>query len=158
MLAHRSSRGFTLVEALVAALLVATALVGAVHLVSVGAAQSLSARRATTARVLAQSKLEHLRALAWRYDPDGAPLSSGDLSVSPARALKEDSAGFFDRLDRFGTSVAADALSHYRRRWAITLLGGDPDTLLLRVCVFDASAGPSGHPDACVWTIRTRRP
>lgn len=158
MPAHNASQGFSLVEALVASLIAATALVGAVHLIAAGATQSLAARRATTARALAQSKLEHLRSLAWGYDADGAPLTSSDLSLSPAASLTEDSDGFVERLDRFGATAGPEVVPHYRRRWAILPFAGDPDTLTLGVCVLSTSRGASEQPEACVWTIRTRRP
>lgn len=154
----QATHGFSLVEALVASVIAATALVGAVHLIAAGATQALAARRATTARALAQSKLEHLRSLAWSYDADGARLTSSDLSLSPASSLTEDVDGFFERLDRFGATAAPDVVPHYRRRWAILPLAGDPDTLVLRVCVLSTGRGASDWPEACVWTIRTRRP
>lgn len=160
MLSLTGCRGFTLVEALVAALIASTGLAGLAQLAAVATRQATAARRTATALALAQSQLEYLRAEAWTYDAAGAPVSSSVLSVSPASALTTDAPGFFDELDRFGAVVADGASAHYRRRWAVSAFEpGDPDTLLLRVCVF-ARGHDAGNAraEACVWGIRTRKP
>lgn len=151
-----SSRGVSLVEALVAALLVATAIAGLVQLVALGAGQMRQARQVGTARILVESKLEELRALRWSYAADGTRLSSVQLSPSPDASLAEDRDGFGDRFDRFGAIVEQGDAAEFRRRWSITpVIDGDADTLHLQVCVFPLTAGP---PYACGWTIRTRHP
>lgn len=149
--------GFTLVEVLLAAFIVCIAIAGGVHLVALATMQTTEASRAWTARALAQSRLEELRAAAWTYDPGGAPLSSADLNPSPPGALSADVAGFFDALGRYGEPASADAM-HYRRRWAIEPSAQDADTLTLHVCV--SGVGPRAHarPDVCVWTVKTRQP
>lgn len=153
-----ASRGFSLIEALIASLLVAGAVVGLTHLITAGAAQAFLSRRSSTALTLAQAKLEELRGLTWRFDAAGVRVSSPLLTTSPPRTLLQDHEGHVDRLDRFGAITAVDEAAHYRRRWAIAPLDAtDPDTLVLQVCVF--AAGSSGAAaDACVWTIRTRKP
>jgi|SRR5687767_7804628 hypothetical protein len=157
-----SPSGFSLIEALIASVLVASALVGLAHLIVVGAQQALNSRRAASALTLAQSKLEHLRRVPWTYAPDGSRVSSTDLTESPALSLDEDAAGYVDYLDAFGEGVrpGSDAVPEYVRRWAILpLQPGSRDTLVLRVCVFTLVAGvPERTPAACVSAIRTRKP
>ena len=155
---HRNrSRGFALIEALVAALLVATAIVGLTQLLAVGLAQSARTRQSTMALTLAQAKLEELRSLAWHFDAGGARVSSADLSASPPTTLTHDVDGWVERLDRFGAPGAPEAATHYWRRWAIAPVAADVDTLALHVCVF-TSARPGDAAHACTWAIRTRKP
>ena len=160
MAALQTARGFSLIEALVASALVATAIIALAHLFAVAAAQTHSIRRATTALVMAQSKLEELRALPWTYDAGGSPVSSGELLASPASALTENVVGWFDELDRFGAPAEERQITQYLRRWAVTPLDGlDADTLVVQVCVFTRGAGTGGDlGDACVYGIRTRKP
>jgi hypothetical protein len=153
------SRGFSLLEALIASLLIAVAVVGLAQLVAVGTTQSGRARRAVTAVTLAQAKLEELRAEPWGYTRAGSRISSGALAVSTGADLSEDRPGHADALDRFGAPVSAGDPPHFRRRWAIELFDpADPDTLMLSVCVFDAGGAAAASGDACVWAIRARKP
>jgi len=154
---HRS-RGFSLIEALVASLLVAIAVVGLAHLVTVGVAQAFMTRQSATALTLAQAKLEQLRGLEWRFDVKGARVGSAQLETSPPSALLEDHDGYVEALDRFGTLSPPGETPHFRRRWAIApLTAPDPDTLRLQVCVY-STGRPGAAADICVWTVRTRKP
>ena len=154
MLPATRERGFSLIEALIASLLIAVAIVSLAQLIVLGADQSARVRRITTALTLAQSKLEELRSATWRFDAAGTPESSSALTPSPPSALVQDSVGYVDTLDRFGYHVGPDA-AHHVRRWAVGPLdAADPDTLVLQVCVF----GSGASAEACVWGIRTRRP
>jgi type II secretory pathway pseudopilin PulG len=152
------SRGFALVEALIAALLVATVVVGLTQLVTVSLAQSVKTRQSTAALTLAQAKLEELRSLAWHFDADGARVSSPKLDVSPPATLLQDLNDWVEKLDRFGAPDVPDDVTHYWRRWAVSPLEAvDLDTLALQVCVF-TDGRPGVAADACVWTLRTRKP
>ena len=107
-------------------------------------------RRTMAALVLAQSKLEELRALPWRFAPDGTRVSSGALSPSPGNSLTVDQVGWVDALDRFGASSGVRQPQTYRRRWSIAQWGMDPDTLVLQVCVFESSeAAVAATAGAC---------
>jgi type II secretory pathway pseudopilin PulG len=156
----QTARGFTLLEALIASALVATAVVACVHLVTMAASQTLSVRRTTAAHLLAQSKLEALRAAEWRYDIDGRRVSSDELNRSPPWSLRDDIDGWVDELDRFGAPVDRGQTPFYRRRWAIEQFTDvDPDTLVVRVCVFALGGlGNLAIADACVCGLRTRKP
>jgi prepilin-type N-terminal cleavage/methylation domain-containing protein len=157
-------RGFSLIEVLVASLVVSSALVGFAHLIALGTKQTSSVQASVSALSLAQSKLEDLRALTWAFDGSGTRVSSPDLAVSPADSLFVDFPGHVDATDRFGQPVSTSdiASAAYRRRWAVWQL--DPtneDTLVLQVCVFGTGASSAARrlvPDACVSTIRTRKP
>ena len=152
------SRGFSLIEALMASLLVAIAVVGLAHLLAIGVAQTFTTRQSATALTLAQAKLEQLRSLVWRFDADGSRVSSAHLALSPALTLFQDHDEYLEKLDRFGAPGPPDQAPHYRRRWAITPLDPlDADTLVLQVCVSSIGVG-GGATDACVWTLRTRTP
>jgi type II secretory pathway pseudopilin PulG len=154
-----SGRGFSLVEALIASLLIASAIAGLAQLVAIAARQSLATRQAASALTLAQSKLEQLRRAAWTYDAAGVRLSSAMLLPSPPQSLSEDTGGYVDFADVFGRVIAPSAeVAHFARRWAIAPLeASDGDTLLLQVCVY---GGPpfDTTPTACVAAIRTRQP
>lgn len=150
--------GFSLVEALIASLLIATAVAALAHLVGVSAAQGLSIRHHTTAMIAAQSKLDQLRSSVWTYAADGGPLSdAATLTLSPARSLVEDHTAYVDHLTPTGAPCGAECdATAYVRRWSISLVDqADSDTLALQVCVFRVNALVA---EACVSTIRTRRP
>jgi Tfp pilus assembly protein PilV len=154
-----ASDGFTLLEALIATLLLAGALVTLAHVVATGARQTTSMRRTIAAVVIAQSKLEELRALPWRFNAGGARLSSAALALSPPDSLIVDRAGWVETLDRFGVASDARQPQVYRRRWSIAEWAGDPDTLVLQVCVFESSnTAVASAPGACVSAVRTRKP
>jgi hypothetical protein len=158
-----TARGFTLVEALIASLLVASAIVALAHLVALGAEQSLGSRRATSAWTIAQSKVEQLRLEEFTYDADGSRVTGPGLAMSPAQSLEADTSGFVDYVDAFGVAVAPDGViaPDYARRWRISTLDpGNADTLVLHACVF-VVRGPAVRdvmPAACSSGIRTRKP
>jgi type II secretory pathway pseudopilin PulG len=155
---RKSAAGFTLVETLVATVLVCTAVGGIAQLGVVAVAQGAAVQRDAVAVWLAQSKIEDLRSRAWSFDSGGGRISDPMLVVSAANALDVDTAGLVDYLDRFGNAVApADAAFH--RRWAISLVeGADADTLRLRACVQTRGSAQRGSPPAtCVSSVRTRR-
>jgi prepilin-type N-terminal cleavage/methylation domain-containing protein len=137
----RRSAGFTLVETLVATAIVATAAACLAQLVSIGVRQTVAARATFEAVVAAQRKLEELRAVTWSYSVVGS-----NIPISPAGTLVKDTPGFVERV------------GGWTSRWAV--LRRDPtdaNVVVMQVCVFDAN-GTGTQPEACVSTIRTRRP
>ncbi len=162
--------GFTLLEVMVALLLLTGAFLAVAGLLVAAARAADRSRTTATAAMLAARKLEHLRSLAWAYDIDGTPLDG--LDTSPPGALAADAAGFVDYLDDSGTPVGAgppppaDAL--FARRWSVEHDAGTapPAVLMLRVAVLHR--GPpvaTGGQGARVWTevarlttARARRP
>jgi type II secretory pathway pseudopilin PulG len=77
--------GFSLVEVLVAAAILMTGLIAVAQMFVVSTNQNMDARRVTMTAVLAQQKIEQLRALAWGFDEFGLPVSDfgSDITVTP---------------------------------------------------------------------------
>ena len=152
-----AARGFSLVEALVASLLVVVAVSVLAHLLAAGARRTFDDRRTAAAATLAHARLEELRSAPWRFAADGSRISDASLALAPPETLTTDRPGYFDALDRDGSPVTGDETPHFVRRWSIGLVDAvDPDTLLLKVCVFPGREARLA--DACVWGIRTRKP
>jgi type II secretory pathway pseudopilin PulG len=123
----REAHGFSIVEVLTAATLVATALVGLAHLLILAGNASRTARAQSVAVLLAVGVLEEL---------------SGD-----AAAFSSIPEAGTDRVDANGTPFDDPARtgvpSTYARRWSAGPLPGDPSMLLLEVVVIPW-AGRSG--------------
>jgi len=145
--------GFSLIEVMVAAAVLAGAVLSAARLFAVATATTIDARTVGEGTVLAWQKLEQLRSLAFTIDDAGQPITdtSTDTAASPERgvggtglssspilALTRDTPGYVDYLDARGVSLGGGAgppgAARYRRRWAIEAPGG-PDLLVLRVRV-----------------------
>ena len=145
-----STRGFSVVEVLVATAIMASALVGLAQLFLISTRANMSARTATMASVLAQQKMEQLRGLAWTFNAAGQAVSDFaanltvvperpgggvGLSASPAGALGANTAGYVDYLDRTGNWVGTGAQpvpgTVYIRRWSITPVPMDPNNLIV---------------------------
>jgi type II secretory pathway pseudopilin PulG len=175
-----SEAGFTLAEVLVATGILVTGLVAVAQLFAIGTQANIAARSTTYATVLAEQKIEQLRALAWGFDTLGLPVSdiSTDISVtpetpnggtglapSPASALQENTPGYVDYVDAWGNIVApGDAI--YVRRWSIEPLPMNPNnTLIIQVLVArnrDRGAADDGNvgrlpEEARIVTVKTRK-
>ena len=148
------SAGFSLIETIVATALIATAVVSLAQLFGVAARSNIGSRNTTYAAVLAAQKLEELRALTWGFDVQGQPVSDFDadtaavpeslsggtgLTAAPADALRENTAGWVDHVDRYGRKLgggkAPPRNAAYTRRWAVQPLPENPNTLILQVLV-----------------------
>jgi len=135
-------RGSSLVEALVAALIVSTGVVTMAQLLSIATVTNLAARRSTVAAIVAEQKLEELRTLPFEY-----------LQTSPSSTLEQNTDGY------------VDYVGIYTRRWSIEPVSSIPgSSLVIQVLVTtenEASRGTRtaarirGH--ARVVAIRTRR-
>ena len=131
--------GFSLIEVLVAALVLCVGMAGVLPLVFGSVRATRAARDASMATWLAWQKAEQLRAPA-------------DLAVSPANTLAADTAGYVDYLDQSGRP--GDAPGLYTRRWSIEDAGVAGDgALRLVVSVFHAAS--RGRP-VVVATVRRR--
>jgi prepilin-type N-terminal cleavage/methylation domain-containing protein len=150
-MANAHQRGFTLIEALIAVTLLAGAVGTLLHVATRVAYQGLHAGQRQVALTLAQSKLEELLALPFRFDAAGQRQSHPDLAPSDAASLQSDAPPHVDALDRFGLMVDAGDVGVYTRRWNIATAGDD--TLHLSVCVTTATLAP-----LCVWATRVRTP
>lgn len=149
--------GFTLVEVLVAMVIVTTAALVVAELVTIAVVAAQGARAQTSCTMLAVQKMEQLKTLTWGFAADEivAPRVSDtvtDLSydppraggpglvVSPAGSLDRNTPGYVDFLDAHGrwvgTGSTPPAAAVFARRWSVAPLPADPaDTLVLQVFV-----------------------
>ena len=145
--------GSTLIEALVATLVLSSGLVAMAQLVSMATSSNVAARHFTVATILAEQKMEQLRSLAWEFDAGGSPRSdlSTDIAALPERpaagtglqpspdSLQRNTPGYVDHVDEHGSIVGSGAqpppTSIYTRRWSVEPLPGSGDALLIQVLV-----------------------
>jgi prepilin-type N-terminal cleavage/methylation domain-containing protein len=183
----RRDDGFTLVEVMVAIVLVAVMALGVAQMFVLAVRTNQAARHQTSTTILAAEKMEQLRSLTWGYDDDGLgfPVSdtttdlSGDpfttggsgLNPSPAGTLDSNTPGFVDYLDARGNWVGGGATpppaAVYIRRWSIDPLPTNPNsTLVLQVLVTtrirEVQVGGAGTrtrhaDDALIATVKTRK-
>jgi hypothetical protein len=144
----RDARGFSLLEAVVAAALVAGSFAALAEMYTLSLAGNASARGASTAVVMAAQKMEELRQLKW----DDAALAAGGN-------VADDASGYVEYLDQSGDVVGsgdqAPPGAQFVRRWSIGLVGADADALVLDVFVRPLRS--VGVKPARVTTLRTRR-
>jgi len=133
----KDARGSTLVEALVATVILTTGLLTMAELVRVATATNTAARNGTLAGILAEQKIEQLRSLAWEFDASGIPVGdvNTDTTVQPESpsggtglqsspgSLRQNTFGYVDHVDGSGQIVGrgaqAPASAVYTRRWSI---------------------------------------
>lgn len=151
-----SSRGFSLVETLVAMGLLTVVSLGVAQLFALSTRANVIAKGQTSTTAMAEQKLEQLRGLTWGFDLTGQGLPVSDtttdltvtppthtgsgLNPSPSDSLEQNTAGFVDFLDGggawVGTGSAPPASAVYIRRWSITPLPTNPNnTLVIQVLV-----------------------
>lgn len=181
----RNDAGFSLVETLVAAGILATALVALAQLMAVGVQTNAMARRGTGTAILAEQKMEQLRGLTWGFDNSSLPVSDTTtdtavapeaktggtgLSPSPDAALQTNTDGYVDYVDingvQLGGGTTAPAGTAFIRRWSIEPLPTNPNnTLIIQVLVTrnpDRGAADAGSVarmpgEARVISVKTRK-
>ena len=182
-----AAAGFSILEVLVAATILTVALSTLAQLIALSTRNNSSANATTYASLLAQQKMEQLRSLAWGFDAYGLPLtdSTTDITVapgsavggtglgpSPPDALRRDTTGYVDYVDRFGAVLGAGttppAGAVFIRRWSVEPLPTDPaNTVVLQVMVTrtgnrriapNAATGGIRLPDeALLLSVKTRK-
>jgi type II secretory pathway pseudopilin PulG len=180
-----NQRGFSLAETVVAVGIMTAALLTLAQLFAMAVAANTSAKNTTFATILAEQKLEQLRALAWGFDREGLPITdtSTDTSVdpetpnggtglspSPNTALQQNTNGWVDWVDRDGKIVGngqnPPAGAMYLRRWSVEPLPTNPNnTIIIQVLVSrirDRGAADNGRvarlaEEARVMSIKTRK-
>ncbi len=153
--------GFTLVEALVAASLLATLAAGFLPLLAQTQRFLNQSELVTVASMAAAARVEQLLAVPWEYDGGGVPSPALALVPSAGDSLEYNAAGYHDWIDDSGQAMAgaAPGLARLVRRWAIAPVpGAAGDALAIEVCVFAAAATAGAQPVACVATVRVRQP
>ena len=167
----RRDAGFSMVEVLVALLLLMVVATGVAGLFGVALKATHAARNQTSTSVLAEQKMEQLRSLTWGFDTSGQNLPVTDtttdlsqpvptgmgqgLNPSPINSLNSNTAGYVDYLDKrgqwVGTGAVIPAAAVYVRRWNIQPLPTNPNnTLVLQVLVTTAMREHSLGPGAVV--------
>ena len=155
-----SSRGFSLVEVLVAMGILTAVSLGVAQLFALSAKNNLTAKGQTSTTSMAEQKLEQLRALTWGFDLAGEGLPVTDtttnltvnppqhngtgLNPSPSDSLERNTDGFVDFLDAngqwVGTGTTPPGSAVYIRRWSITPLPTNPNnTIVIEVLVTPVS-------------------
>jgi hypothetical protein len=150
-----SEAGTTLVEVMVAALIMLTGVLAMAQLISLSTSNNVLSRNATVAAILAEQKLEQLRALAWGVDAFGSavsdrttdtttvpesPTGGTGLRPSPSTALQTNTPGYVDHVSAAGRIVGRGpqppSTAVYTRRWSIEPVASDPEgALVLQVLV-----------------------
>jgi prepilin-type N-terminal cleavage/methylation domain-containing protein len=158
---NSSSRGFSLVEVMVAMGLLTVVSLGVAQLFALSTRANVIAKGQTSTTAMAEQKLEQLRGLTWGFDlaGQGLPLSDtttnltvsppthngSGLNPSPSDSLEQNTAGFVDFLDGqgqwVGTGSTPPGSAVYIRRWSIQPLPTNPNnTLVIQVLVTPVSS------------------
>ena len=166
---YASVAGSTLVEALVAMLVLTTGLLAMAELVRLAVGSNVRARRSSVASILAIQKIEELRSLTWELDVSGLPVSDGRLQASPW-SLQQNTPGFVDHVDGggafVGEGVQAPLSAVYTRRWSIEPLPAASEHVVLLQVLVTRTQGWSNSDrgwvsrlpgDARLATIKTRK-
>jgi type II secretory pathway pseudopilin PulG len=180
-----SEAGFSIVEVMVATGLLASALVALAQLFAIATTTNASARTSTLTMMLAEQKIEQLRALQYTFDRAGLPVqdTETDLAVYPPAAtggkglsphtentLQSNTNGYVDYLDHFGRTLGGGTVipdgTAFIRRWSVEPLPTNPNNvIILQVLVTrqrDRGAGDSGSVsrganEARLMTIKSRK-
>lgn len=170
---------------MVALAILATSLIAMAQMFALATQQNLAARTTTSATILAQEKLEQLRALTWGFDQLYLPVSdfSSDTTVDPPSpvggtglspvlgdSLSRNLDGYVDYIDangrQLGGGAAAPPAAVFIRRWSIEPLPTNPNnTIILQVLVFRVNNRAASTGDASIRradearlvTVKTRK-
>lgn len=170
---------------MVATALLATAVVSLAQLFAISTRANMGARNISYTSILAEQKIEELRALTWGFDSEGLPTSDINtdttvspetpqggtgLQPSPESALQENTPGYVDYIDQWGNKLGGGNdppdEARYTRRWSISPLPTNPNnTLILQVLVTplrDRGQADEGNvarlpEEARLVTVKTRK-
>lgn len=182
---RRAEAGFSIVEVMVATGLLASALVALAQLFAIATQTNASARNSTLTMVLAEQKIEQLRALQYTFDRAGLPVqdTETDLAVYPPLAtggkglsphtdntLQANTNGYVDYLDPSGRTLGGGTVipdgTAFIRRWSVEPLPTNPNNvIILQVLVTrqrnrgvgDAGSVSRGSEEARLMTIKSRK-
>lgn len=182
---RKSEAGFSIVEVLVATGLLASALVALAQLFAIATSTNAAARTSTLTMMLAEQKIEQLRALQYTFDRAGLPVqdTETDLAVYPPTAtggkglsphtentLQTNTNGYVDYLDPHGRTLGGGTVvpdgTAFIRRWSVEPLPTNPNNvIILQVLVTrqrdrgtgDAGSVSRGAQEARVMTIKSRK-
>jgi prepilin-type N-terminal cleavage/methylation domain-containing protein len=131
---NENERGFTLVEVLIAMVILTVALVSMAELLAVSLRMQMLGRNETSAVRLAQSKIDEL--VAVDFDAVGSVVATGG-------SLTSDVAGYFD----------SPADSGFKRRWQITAITGETRVRTLTVRLIPVANDRRTNGDISLTTI-----
>ena len=182
---RKSEAGFSIVEVLVATGLLASALVALAQLFAIATTANAAARNSTITMLLAEQKIEQLRALQYTFDRAGLPVqdTETDLAVYPPAAtggkglsphtdntLQVNTDGYVDYLDPSGRTLGGGTVipdnTAYIRRWSVEPLPTNPNNvIILQVMVTrqrnrgtgDVGSVSRGPQEARLLTIKSRK-
>ena len=182
---RKSEAGFSIIEVLVATGLLASALVALAQLFAIATSTNAAARNSTLTMMLAEQKIEQLRALQYTFDRAGLPVqdTETDLAVYPPTAtggkglsphtentLQANTNGYVDYLDPYGRTLGGGTNipdgTAFIRRWSVEPLPTNPNNvIILQVLVTrqrdrgtgDAGSVARGAQEARVMTIKSRK-
>jgi type II secretory pathway pseudopilin PulG len=181
---RRTEAGFSIVEVLVATGLLATALVALAQLFAIATSTNAAARSSTITMMLAEQKIEQLRALQYTFDRAGLPVQDidTDLAVYPPVAggkglsphtdntLQANTDGYVDYLDNWGRTLGGGTVipgnTAFIRRWSVEPLPTNPNNvIILQVLVTrqrdrgtgNAGSVSRGAQEARLMTIKSRK-
>ena len=132
----RMSRGFSFVETIVAIGILTSAIVTLAYVMSMGVQIAAGARYRTAATLLAQQKLEEIRAEA-------------ELSDTPSAVEHRDTAGL-----RVCEAAEPCGAAFMTARWSIAPVASQPDLVMVRISVSHARRN---YGEARSFAIRPRR-
>ena len=128
----RRDAGFTIVEVLIALVLIAVMAAGVAGLVSIAATSSHRARLLSVMTTMAAGKMEELRSLPWPDDVGSAAQDDVDYLDAGGRSL--------------GTGASPPPAAAYVRRWSVRASGLSWwDCLVLTVQVTPVGGGRGGE-------------
>ena len=184
-MSRKSEAGFSIVEVLVATGLLASALVALAQLFAIATTTNAAARNSTITMMLAEQKIEQLRALQYTFDRAGLPVqdTATDLAVYPPAAtggkglspytentLQANTDGYVDYLDQWGRTLGGGTVipdeTAYIRRWSVEPLPTNPNNvIILQVLVTrerergtgDLGSVSRGAQEARLMTIKSRK-
>lgn len=182
---RRAEAGFSIIEVLVATGLLASALVALAQLFAIATATNAAARSSTITMLLAEQKIEQLRALQYTFDRAGLPVqdTETDLAVYPPAAaggkglsphtdntLQANTDGYVDYLDHYGRTLGGGTVipdnTAFIRRWSVEPLPTNPNNvIILQVMVTrqrdrgtgNAGSVSRGAQEARLLTIKSRK-
>lgn len=144
-----SESGFSLIETLVATMLLVVAVVTLAQLFGIAARSNVASRHVTYATVLAAQKLEQLRALDLL-----------EMGRAPAAALRVDTPGWVDYIDRSGRTMEEPIRPRrvaYIRRWSLAPADGGESVWITEVLVRPNTEGGAVQEEVRLVTVRSRR-
>jgi len=166
-----NAQGFSLIEVVVAMAILTVVSLGVAQLFAASTRINIIARGQTSTTMLAEQKIEQIRALTWGSDSSGEGLPVSDttsnltkyptdqsgtgMNPTPAGSLEQNTTGCVDYLDAngawVGTGGTAPATAVYIRRWSIQPLPTNPNnTLVIQVLVTpianEAARQTTGNP------------